>query len=52
VIRRTIVKEGNDIFVQMDTFCEAAKPPCDKLVAEFQELTNKMRESLGARRSP
>ena len=52
VVRRTIVQQGNDIFVNMGVLCEAAKPSCDKLVAEFQELNNKMRESLSRRRGP
>ena len=46
VVRRGIVQRGNDILVDMDVKCEAAKPACDRLAAEFQTLVDQMRQSL------
>jgi hypothetical protein len=46
VVRRAIVKEGDDLFVDMDVKCEAAKPACDKLVAEFLAMNDRIRENL------
>lgn len=51
VVRRAIVQRGNDIFVDMQVKCEAAKPACDTLTAEFQALTEQMRQSLNRGRA-
>jgi hypothetical protein len=51
VVRRGVVQRGNDIFVDMQVKCEAAKPACDKLTAEFQALTEQMRQSLNRGRA-
>jgi hypothetical protein len=51
-VRRTVTQQGNDVFIQMDVLCEAAKPACDKFVAEFNELNDRMRDSLRRRRVP
>ena len=51
-VRRAIVQRGNDIFVEMKLRCESMKPACDKLVAEFQELNNRMRDALNRKRAP
>jgi hypothetical protein len=48
-VRRTVTQRGNDIFVDMAVLCEATKPACDQLVAEFQELNRAMRGNLGRR---
>ncbi|MGJ5175594.1 hypothetical protein ACQR16_03165 [Bradyrhizobium oligotrophicum] len=45
-IRRRIVQQGNDIFVKMDVRCEAAKPACDAVVAEFARLNGQVRQNL------
>jgi hypothetical protein len=50
VVRRTVSEKEGAIFVEMAALCEAMKPACDKLVAEFQELTNKMRECIRTQR--
>lgn len=49
-VRRTIVRNGDDISVVTAVLCEAEKPACDALTAQFQQLTNKMREQLRGRR--
>jgi hypothetical protein len=46
VVRRTVTEKDGAIFVQMGGLCEAAKPPCDKLMAEFRELTERMRRQI------
>lgn len=46
VVRRTITREGDNIFVKMTVLCEAPKPACDALTAEFQDLSKKMQDSL------
>jgi hypothetical protein len=51
VVRRGVVQRGTDIFVDMQVKCEAAKPACDKLTAEFQALTEQMRQSLNRGRA-
>ena len=45
-VRRKITQKGDDIFVEMAVRCEAAKPACDKLTAEFAQLTEQMRQDL------
>ena len=44
---KRIVEERNDtVFVHMDVLCEASKPACDNLVRQFQELNERMRQSM------
>jgi hypothetical protein len=50
-VRRAVVKEGDDIFIEMDVKCEAAKPACDALVAEFHTLNDRIRENLNRGRA-
>jgi hypothetical protein len=45
-IRRKIVRRGDDFLVDMAVLCEASKSACDQLVAEFQILNNRIRQSL------
>lgn len=51
VVRRAIVQRGDNIFVDMQVKCEAGKPACDTLTAEFQALTEQMRQSLNRGRA-
>ena len=50
VVRRQMVREGDDVFSHMQVKCEAAKPACDKLVAEFKALDEQIRERLRGNR--
>jgi len=50
-IRRVIAQKGDDIFVEMEALCEAAKSACEKLLTEFRELNEQMRASLNPKRS-
>jgi hypothetical protein len=43
-VRRRIVQKGGSIFVEMAIACEAQKSACDKLVAEFNQLNERMRQ--------
>jgi len=45
-IKRIIVQKGDGIHLEMSALCQAEKPACDKLVAEFQALNDKIRESF------
>ena len=51
-VRRQIVKESGGFSLKMNVLCQAAKQPCDKLVADFQELNKKMRESINRSHAP
>jgi hypothetical protein len=51
-VRRQIVKGDTGISLKMNILCQAAKQPCDKLVADFQELNNKMRENINRNHAP
>jgi hypothetical protein len=48
-VKRTVVQEGAEIFIRMGVACEAKKPACDKLVAEFNQLNQRMRQDLNRR---
>jgi hypothetical protein len=48
--RRTITEKDGAFFVQTDGLCEATKAACDKLMAEFQELNDKMRDAIRQKR--
>jgi hypothetical protein len=45
-IHRKVVQEGNNIFVKMHVLCEAPKPACDKVVADFQSLNQQVRKDM------
>jgi hypothetical protein len=49
-VKRVIVKAPNgDISVMMTARCGASKAACDKLIAEFRALNDRMAESIRAR---
>ena len=50
-VKRTIVEKDGAIYFQMNGLCQAKKPDCDKLLAEFEALNDRIRENLrrGAR---
>jgi hypothetical protein len=45
-VRRTVIRQGDDIGVKMAVHCEATKAACDRLVADFKALNERMREDL------
>jgi Protein of unknown function (DUF4019) len=42
VVKRTIVKNNDQLGVEMSALCEAQKTACDSLMAEFTQLNNQM----------
>jgi hypothetical protein len=48
-IRRIVFQQGKDIFIRMSVLCQAAKPACDRLVAEFEAMNKATRERLGGK---
>jgi hypothetical protein len=48
-IQRKIVQEGSNIFVKMKVLCEAPKPDCDAVVAEFGKLNERVRGDLNSK---
>src|SRR6267378_5322038 len=46
VVKRAIVSRNGGIGVNMTALCQASKPACDKLMAEFQELNERMSQSI------
>ena len=45
-IRRRVVQDSSDISIEMGVRCEAAKPACDAVVAEFERLNGSLRQQL------
>jgi hypothetical protein len=45
-VRRTLVKENGGISVRTAALCQAAKAPCDRLMAEFAQLNERMRQDM------
>jgi hypothetical protein len=44
-LRRTVVEQDGGFVVKSDAMCEAAKPACDRLMVEVQELDKRMIEA-------
>ena len=40
---RIVSQRGGDIFIEMKALCQGRKVACDKLIADFQELNDRMR---------
>lgn len=40
-VKRTVVDRDGSIFIEMEALCQAEKAPCDKLIAEFQEMNKR-----------
>jgi hypothetical protein len=50
VVKRTIKVDANgNVFVETGALCQAQKAPCDRLIQEFMELNERMRESVQKR---
>ena len=47
VVKREIVQDASGgISVNMTALCQAQKEPCDRLIAEFQELNSRIRKNV------
>lgn len=51
-VKRTIVSRDGNLAIEMGVLCQAAKPACDRLVAEFQQLNEQMGQSTRANPPP
>ena len=49
-VKRTILKKDGAMFVRMNVLCGASKEACDRLVAEFNALNDRMRQDIERRR--
>lgn len=45
-VKRAIVSKDGALFIDMTALCEASKSACDKLMAEFKELNERMGQSM------
>ena len=45
-VKRTLVSRDGKLFIDMTALCEAGKAACDKLIAEFNELNERMIQSM------
>jgi hypothetical protein len=52
VVRRTVKQANGMVYVEMSALCQAAKEPCDRLMREFQQLNQRMRDEVGAPAAP
>ena len=50
VVKRSVVQRDGRAFVDMDVLCEAPKPACDRLVADFTALNEQMMRGLNSGR--
>ena len=50
-VKRSIVLKGGSTYIDMKVLCEASKSACDKLVADFQQLNQRMVQSIQGRHS-
>ncbi len=49
VVRRTVFEKSGSVQIRTDVLCKAAKPACDKLVADFNQLNSRMRDNITGR---
>ena len=49
-VRRKVVQEGSNLFIKTDVLCEAPKPSCDAMVADFDKLNGQVRDELRDRK--
>ena len=50
VVKRTLLERDGQIYLDMRVLCGAQKSACDKLVREFEELNERMRREIDAKR--
>lgn len=50
VVQRKVIEKQGNVFVQMNVMCEASKPACDALVADFNKLNQQMTDDLQRRK--
>ena len=50
-VRRTVIEKDGGLYMNMAALCQAAKGPCDRLMAEFKQLNEKAQEEIQRRRA-
>ena len=48
VIRRDIVKRGDEVSVEMNALCHSSKFDCDQLIQEFKKINQRIRDNLAS----
>ena len=48
VIRREIVKRGDEISIKMDALCHSSKLDCDQLIDEFKRINERIKQNLAS----
>src|SRR5215831_1780765 len=48
-VKRAVVSRDGKVFVDMTALCQASKAACDRLMAEFNELNERMAQSMRGR---
>jgi hypothetical protein len=46
VIRRDIVKRGDEVLIEMNALCHSSKFDCDQLIEEFKKINQRIRDNL------
>jgi hypothetical protein len=49
VVRRLVRKSDKGTFLEMKVLCEGKKDACQKLTAQFQQMTEQMQQAMRAR---
>ncbi len=49
VVKRIIKQDSRGVYIEMSALCESTKPNCDKLLVEFEQLNERIRESVRGR---
>lgn len=49
VVKRTFLTEGGAVSIDTKGICQAPKPACDKLMADFEADNRRLRESLAVK---
>jgi hypothetical protein len=45
-VKRRVVQQGSNFLVETSVLCQAAKPDCDALLADFEKLNERARDDL------
>ena len=53
VVRRAVTRDSaGHVSMEMTALCEAAKEPCDRLMREFQQLNDRVRQRVQSQMPP
>lgn len=46
VVKRTVTEHDGSVFIRMGVLCQSDKLACDQLVVEFNQMNERMRQSM------